>query len=101
MLILDDPIALSLKALEIRNISRGMRKKTKVVDTKASKGRKIRYETQEKLVGFMTGNDCKTWHQEMIDELFSSLFADGAKIENPSNDLVEVNQGSNKLRIFS
>ncbi|KAJ7281886.1 apoptosis antagonizing transcription factor-domain-containing protein [Mycena rebaudengoi] len=54
------------------------KKAKKKVDTKASKGRKLRYEVHEKLQNFMvpvpvTG----MWHEEQIDELFSSLMGRG------------------------
>jgi hypothetical protein len=71
---------MSLSALEIRNITRGMKKKKSGVDTKASKGRKIRYESHEKLVGFMTSiedSSDKSWHENMQRELFAGLFLDG------------------------
>lgn len=50
-------------------------KRRKTVDTKASKGRKLRYEVHAKLQNFMVpvpvvGGD---WHEEQIDGLFSSL----------------------------
>lgn len=50
-------------------------KRKKTVDTKASKGRKLRYEVHAKLQNFMVpvpvvGGD---WHEEQIDGLFSSL----------------------------
>ncbi len=50
-------------------------KRKKAVDTKASKGRKLRYEVQAKVQNFMVpvpvvGGD---WHEEQIDGLFSSL----------------------------
>ncbi|KAF9786508.1 apoptosis-antagonizing transcription factor [Thelephora terrestris] len=54
------------------------RKKRKVVDTKASKGRKIRYEVQAKLQNFMVPIPVTNgWHEEQIDELFSSLLGKG------------------------
>ncbi|KAI0793977.1 apoptosis antagonizing transcription factor-domain-containing protein [Fomes fomentarius] len=50
-------------------------KRKKAVDTKASKGRKLRYEVHAKVQNFMVpvpvvGGD---WHEEQIDGLFSSL----------------------------
>ena len=50
-------------------------KRKKTVDTKASKGRKLRYEVHAKLQNFMVpvpvvGGE---WHEEQIDGLFSSL----------------------------
>ncbi|OCH85789.1 TRAUB-domain-containing protein [Obba rivulosa] len=46
------------------------------VDTKASKGRKIRYEVHPKLQNFMVPVPVSRgeWHEEQIDGLFSSLF---------------------------
>lgn len=49
----------------------------KVVDTRASKGRKIRYVVHNKMVNFMAQNTDSNWTKEARDELFSSLF--GAK----------------------
>ena len=54
------------------------KKAKKEVDTKASKGRKIRYHVHEKIQNFMMPipND-GGWHEEQIDELFSSLLGKG------------------------
>lgn len=49
-------------------------KTKKVVDTKASKGRKLRYVVQEKLQNFMAPEDRGEWGDRQRDELFSSLF---------------------------
>ncbi|CAE6495370.1 unnamed protein product [Rhizoctonia solani] len=49
------------------------KKAKKVVDTKASKGRKLRYEVHEKLQNFMVPVPTATWHEEQIDELFANL----------------------------
>lgn len=49
-------------------------KTKKVVDTKASKGRKLRYTVQEKLQNFVAPEDRGTWGDRQRDELFSSLF---------------------------
>jgi protein AATF/BFR2 len=53
-------------------------KTKKVVDTKASKGRKLRYTVHEKLVSFMAPEDRGLWGERQVDELFGSLF--GRKI---------------------
>ncbi|KAH7335520.1 apoptosis-antagonizing transcription factor [Rhizoctonia solani] len=50
-----------------------MKKAKKVVDTKASKGRKLRYEVHEKLQNFMVPVPTTIWHEEQIDELFANL----------------------------
>ncbi|KAI0349658.1 TRAUB-domain-containing protein [Trametes cingulata] len=50
-------------------------KRKKTVDTKASKGRKLRYEVHPKLQNFMVPVPVVVgeWHEEQIDGLFSSL----------------------------
>ncbi|KAJ2701718.1 rRNA-processing protein bfr2 [Coemansia sp. IMI 203386] len=49
------------------------RTKKRNVDTKASKGRKIRYQVMDKLQNFMPPIPAGTWHEDMVNELFSSL----------------------------
>ncbi|KAF8323481.1 apoptosis-antagonizing transcription factor [Cantharellus anzutake] len=50
----------------------------KIVDTKASKGRKLRYQVHEKLQNFMVPVQPRgLWHEEQIDELFGSLLGRG------------------------
>ncbi|KAF5096924.1 hypothetical protein D0Z00_002584 [Geotrichum galactomycetum] len=51
----------------------------KVVDTKASKGRKLRYHVQEKILNFDAPRQFVQWNDDQIDELFAGLF--GQKIE--------------------
>ncbi|KAF8196715.1 apoptosis antagonizing transcription factor-domain-containing protein [Mycena galopus ATCC 62051] len=54
------------------------KKAKKKVDTKASKGRKLRYEAHEKLQNFMVPVPVPgMWHEEQIDELFSSIMGRG------------------------
>ena len=49
-------------------------KTKKHVDTKASKGRKVRYNVHEKLVNFMVPVEVGTSSHSARDELFTSLF---------------------------
>ncbi|KAG9198791.1 rRNA-processing protein bfr2 [Epicoccum nigrum] len=49
-------------------------KTKKIVDTKASKGRRLRYTVQEKLQNFMAPEDRGEWEERQRDELFGSLF---------------------------
>ncbi|KAF8629041.1 hypothetical protein AX15_003542 [Amanita polypyramis BW_CC] len=50
----------------------------KKVDTKASKGRKIRYQVHEKIQNFMVPVPViGAWHEEQTDELFASLLGKG------------------------
>jgi protein AATF/BFR2 len=49
-------------------------KTKKNIDTKASKGRKMRYTVHEKLQNFTAPEDRGTWGERAADELFGSLF---------------------------
>ncbi|OAF99985.1 TRAUB-domain-containing protein [Paraphaeosphaeria sporulosa] len=49
-------------------------KTRKVVDTKASKGRRLRYTVHEKLQNFMAPEQRGLWGERQRDELFTSLF---------------------------
>ena len=51
----------------------------KHVDTKASKGRKMRYTVHEKLENFMVADDRGSWGERQRAELFGSLL--GRKVE--------------------
>lgn len=44
------------------------------VDTKASKGRKMRFNVHEKLQNFMAPEDRRVWEESAIDRLFGTLF---------------------------
>nr|XP_031828453.1 protein AATF [Nomia melanderi] len=67
-----DPIQLSKQWIQLQNMRSKMKRK---IDTRATKGRRIRYNVHNKLVNFMapiTIND--TWTDQAKDELYSSLF---------------------------
>jgi protein AATF/BFR2 len=49
-------------------------KAKKLVDTKASKGRKLRFTVHEKLQNFMAPEDRGSWGERQKDELFGGLF---------------------------
>lgn len=55
-------------------ISNRQFKVKKPVDTKASKGRKMRYMVHEKLQNFMAPEDVGSWGERQRGELFGSLF---------------------------
>lgn len=59
------------KFIELQKVRGKMKKR---VDTRASKGRKIRYVVHNKLVNFMPANDTSEYTEEARAELFSSLF---------------------------
>ncbi|KAM3497953.1 hypothetical protein MY10362_008713 [Beauveria mimosiformis] len=71
----------------------------KVVDRKASKGRKMRFTVHEKLQNFMAPEDRRQWEQGAIDRLFSTLF--GRKLElnedEADEDMVDVADANFKL----
>lgn len=51
------------------------------VDTRASKGRKLRFHVHEKLQNFMAPMPTGTWHEEQVDELFGSLFGQSMRVD--------------------
>lgn len=58
--------------------SQTRKKSKKIVDTRASKGRKLRYEVHEKIQNFMVPVPHHAgWHEAQIDELFASLLGKG------------------------
>ncbi|KAI0309579.1 apoptosis-antagonizing transcription factor [Amylostereum chailletii] len=61
------------------------KKAKKSVDTKASKGRKLRYEVHEKIQNFMVPVPLAGggWHEAQIDELFASLLGRGFESAPP------------------
>ncbi|KAJ9657436.1 rRNA-processing protein bfr2 [Neophaeococcomyces mojaviensis] len=71
----------------------GNRQNKSVRDTKASKGRKIRYTVHEKLQNFMaaegdTGRDTAMWTERGKDEFFGSLFGqDRALMEDDDEEM--------------
>lgn len=69
-----DPHQLGQHWLQIQKMRSKMKRK---VDTKASKGRKTRFDIHSKLVNFMAPIYTQTWKDESKNELFASLF--GAK----------------------
>ncbi|CAN6650359.1 protein Bfr2p [Trichomonascus vanleenenianus] len=60
-------------------------KTKKVVDTKASKGRKLRYHVQEMVQGFAApNNNAFTWNDDQRDDLFASLFGQQVRVDEES-----------------
>ena len=71
-----DSVAASASASNI-DVSFQMRREAKTkknIDTKASKGRKLRYTVHEKLQNFMAPEDRNAWGERQSEELFGSLF---------------------------
>lgn len=67
--------------LSINPVS-GMRKDKvkRVVDAKASKGRKMRYTVHEKLQNFMAAEERGSWSDRAREELFASLLGNSASV---------------------
>ncbi|KAF2091711.1 TRAUB-domain-containing protein [Saccharata proteae CBS 121410] len=80
------------------------------VDTRASKGRKLRYTVHEKLQNFMAPEDRGSWGERQIDELFGSLFGrrmglgeadeEGADAEAGAEEDEEEDLGEQGLMLF-
>lgn len=68
---LTDPVKLGRQWMQLQSLRSKMKKK---VDTKATKGRKIRYVVHSKLVNFMAPIEDVTWQESAKNELYSSLF---------------------------
>ncbi|KAG0126683.1 apoptosis antagonizing transcription factor-domain-containing protein [Tuber indicum] len=58
----------------------------KAVDTKASKGRKLKYQVQEKLQNFMAPIANNSWNEHQIDELFGSLLGQRVRVDEDSEN---------------
>ncbi|RFU30593.1 hypothetical protein B7463_g5732, partial [Scytalidium lignicola] len=78
--LIDQRMVDSASSLSVTNSGRPMQwaavkeaKTKKVVDTKASKGRKMRYTVHEKLQNFMAPESRGTWEQDAIDRFFGTL----------------------------
>merc|ERR1712080_608696 len=71
-----DPNQLGRQWLEIQKLRTRLKKK---VDTKATEGRKVRYDIHSKLVNFMAPIYSQTLNDDAVNELFSSLFGNRQK----------------------
>ncbi|KAL8965962.1 MAG: hypothetical protein Q9183_003597 [Haloplaca sp. 2 TL-2023] len=74
----------------------------KTVDTKASKGRKMRYNVHEKLQNFMAPEDRGTWGERQASELFAGLFGQKAVFMDEGLDDMDVDVDAEEegLRLF-
>lgn len=79
-------------------------KKRANVDTKASKGRKLRYYVHEKLQNFMAPIPVHSWEKEQTDELFRGLLGGRAAQETGREEArlaeEEIPTDVGQLRIF-
>ncbi|XP_022920795.1 protein AATF [Onthophagus taurus] len=67
---LTDPVQLGRQWIQLQNLRSKMKRK---IDTRATKGRKIRYTVHSKLVNFMAPIDEGSYTEEAKVELFSSI----------------------------
>lgn len=78
-------------------------KTRKVVDRRASKGRKLRYTVHEKLQNFMAPEDRRAWEEHAIDRLFGTLFGQKMELqeeEGSDEEMGGVNVEEEGLRLF-
>lgn len=61
-------------------------KTRKKVDTRASKGRKLRFTVHDKLQNFMVPDDRGTWGKRQVDELFGSLLGASMRLDDDDPD---------------
>ncbi|KAI5818816.1 apoptosis-antagonizing transcription factor [Pyronema omphalodes] len=77
-------------------------KKKKKVDTKASKGRKLRYHVHEKLQNFMAPEPNNQWQESQITELFGSLLGQRIVVDEDDDEDMEdaLPEGEEALQLF-
>ena len=79
-------------------------KMRKVVDKKASKGRKLRFTVHEKLQNFMAPEERGSWEPQAIDRFFGTLLGQKMTLRedvNVDNDVEELAPGAQGLRLFA
>jgi len=67
----NDPIAAGRQYLELQKLRTKIKRK---IDTRASKGRKVRYDVHSKLVSFMAPRNAGSMSDQGRNDLYSSLF---------------------------
>lgn len=83
-----DPVQLSRQWITLQQLRSKMKRK---IDTRATKGRRIRYAVHSKLVNFMAPQRCIDWTEEGKNELFASLF--GKNYEEVGKSIGHSNDG--------
>ena len=99
----DDATSLSVLNVNVMEPWQAAReaKIKKVVDTRASKGRKLRYTVHEKLQNFMAPEDRTTWGGRQSDELFGSLFGRKVELAEGDDDVEDENEEVEGLKLFA
>ncbi|XP_075981420.1 apoptosis antagonizing transcription factor [Anticarsia gemmatalis] len=89
---ISDPVQLSRQWIALQQMRSKMKRK---VDTKATKGRKIKYVVHNQLVNFMAPEKSVSWTDESKNELYSSLFG---KLFEQNNVGLNANVNGFKLK---
>ncbi|KAI1747703.1 apoptosis-antagonizing transcription factor [Xylaria castorea] len=94
-----------LQAATIRYAAAKEAKAKRHVDTKASKGRKMRFTPMSKLQNFMAPEDRRGWEQSAIDRFFGTLFGQKMVLDEESSDeemggVSVEDEGMEGLRLF-
>lgn len=69
------------------------------VDTRASKGRKLRYHVHEKMQNFMAPMPTGNWHEEQVDELFGSLLGQTLRVDEDMEEAGEENDKQGRREV--
>ncbi|KAJ8109058.1 hypothetical protein ONZ43_g6245 [Nemania bipapillata] len=92
-----------LQAATIRYAAAKEAKAKRHVDTKASKGRKMRFTPMPKLQNFMAPEDRRSWEQSAIDRFFGTLFGQKMVLdeeESSDEEMGGVSVEDEGLRLF-
>ncbi|GAP88238.1 putative transcription factor AATF Che-1 [Rosellinia necatrix] len=91
-----------LQAATIRYAAVKEAKAKRHVDTKASKGRKMRFTPMPKLQNFMASEDRRSWEQSAIDRFFGTLFGQKLVLDEEVSDeeMGGVSMEDGGLRLF-
>ncbi|SNX87131.1 related to BFR2 - involved in protein transport steps at the Brefeldin A blocks [Melanopsichium pennsylvanicum] len=81
-------------AMMLNGLNSGGKKKKANVDTRASKGRKLRYEVNDKIVNFMPPiKDRVRWGEEQIERLFRQLASSSMGVVKEAKGAYEEDEG--------
>ncbi|KPJ09558.1 Protein AATF [Papilio machaon] len=89
---ISDPVQLSRQWIALQQMRSKMKRK---VDTKATKGRRIKYVVHNQLVNYMAPEKSVSWTDESKNELYSSLFG---KMFEHNNIGLNVNLENGKIK---
>lgn len=75
-------------------------KTRKLVDRRASKGRKLRFTVHEKVENFMAPEDRRRWEEAAIDRLFGTLFGQRLGLREEESEEEDVDVEEEGLKLF-